>query len=386
MRRPGDDERDPCTSGADDSSLEDLVARLESNPDECLGAFEGLESLEPETRLAIIRGLGDVTPGPGVVNLLRLLAGSDDEATREAARVVLEEIDGPSPPHTQVEDVGTEIVLATGPSGTSIPALERSGPTPIRCLITAVDGSGRGTIVVSSRLAEERRTAAFLCDLLNGITGAVGTLEDEAPEAGGLADEVKSRAEVDAIEAPPELARGLLAGCLTLNEPPVMSPVEDWLEATLGTGFRPDPFPGLREDAEMEEGLDLLDRAGKVLDACPTWLDESPLTLELAEELLLREGRVTADPRRDAGAFRFLFEHRIIHRLELYRRMLLWMAWFWTCGGHHELAASARVLGVQLADEQYAVPSHPFATVLIARSLEAPQRRFGSTGPTGHGR
>ena len=51
------------------------------------------------------------------------------------------------------------------------------------------------------------------------------------------------------------------------------------------------------------------------------------------------------------------------------------MAWFWTCAGDLELSASARILATQLADEQYAVPSHPFATVLMARSLEAAQKQ-----------
>src|SRR5690242_9149819 len=105
MHGPGADERDPCTQErdaveqapmgadavdaftADDSSLEGLVAQLEQHPGECRGAFEGLESLEQETRLRIIRGLRDVTPGPGVVNLLRLLEGSDDGKTRDLSRV-----------------------------------------------------------------------------------------------------------------------------------------------------------------------------------------------------------------------------------------------------------------------------------------------------------
>ena len=55
---------------AEDPSLEELVAQLERDPDECRSAFVGLESLEQETRLTIIRGLRDVPAGPGVVNLL----------------------------------------------------------------------------------------------------------------------------------------------------------------------------------------------------------------------------------------------------------------------------------------------------------------------------
>ncbi len=115
-----------------------------------------------------------------------------------------------------------------------------------------------------------------------------------------------------------------------------------------------------------------------VLDACPSWLDPSPLTFELAEEIWLREGRTAADPDRDAGAYRFLFEHRLIHRLELYRRMLLWMAWLWKFSGEVELSRSALALACQLSDEQYAVPSHPFTVELTTRSLEAAQARLGT--------
>src|SRR4051812_3637198 len=395
MHGPGADERDPCTQErdaieqapmgadavdvfiADDSSLEGLVAQLEQDPDQCRGAFEGLVSLEQETRLRIIRGLRDVPTGPGVVNLLRLLKDAEDGETRDLSRAVLEEFGGASDPEAPVADgVAGEPGIRTGPARELMPARDRDFPRPVRGLITAVDGSGRGTVVVSSTLGEDRRTAAFLCDLLSGIVDVVGTVEDESPGAGRLLEEVRARPEVDAIESPPELASGLLAGCLTLNEPTAPALVGSWLVATLGPGFRPRPFPGPADVPAWDGEPDLQARVGELLDACPSWLDDSPLTIELAEEIYLREGRITASPERDAGAFRFLFEHRILHRLELYRRMLLWMAWFWTSGGRPELAASARILGSQLADEQYAVPSHPFATVLSARSLEAAQKRI----------
>ena len=110
-----------------------------------------------------------------------------------------------------------------------------------------------------------------------------------------------------------------------------------------------------------------------VLDACPSWLDRSALTFELAEEIALREGRSTPDPVRDAGAYRYLFEHSLSRRLELYARMLLWMAWVWHASGQSELARSAFALAAQLADEQYAVPSHPFTMALATRSLQAAQ-------------
>ena len=78
-------------------------------------------------------------------------------------------------------------------------------------------------------------------------------------------------------------------------------------------------------------------------------------------------------PIADAGAYRFLFEHRLIHCLELYQRMLLWMAWLWKFLDENELSRSALALGCQLSDEQYAVPSHPFTVALTTRSLEAAQ-------------
>jgi hypothetical protein len=412
MHGPVADERDPFSSdrdafedlttadeagnspGAADLSLEELADQLERDPDECLRAFEGLETLEQETRLTIIEGLREVPQGPGVVNLLRLLAGSDDGATRESARMILDEVSGSAACATMAtaeqlgalaafdprdEKRGTnELGVWTGGSRELVSLRQHDRPWPMRCLVTAVDGSGQGTIVLSSGLGNERRTAAFLCDLLRGIIDVVGRVEDESSVAGGLVDEVRARPDVDAIDGVPELARGLLAGCLMLSAPPVSSQVSHWLEATLGGGFQPHPFPAPGYQPVPDEGLDLLSRAGDVLEACPTWLDGSPLTFELAEEIFLREGRIAALPERDAGAFRFLFEHRIIHRLELYRRMLLWMAWFWTCGGEAELATSAQLLGSQLADEQYAVPSHPFATALSARSLEAAQRQLGT--------
>src|SRR5208283_388598 len=125
---------------------------------------------------------------------------------------------------------------------------------------------------------------------------------------------------------------------------------------TLGRGFEPRPLPASTAESSLEPAgsSDLRLRADDVLRACPTWLDRSPLTFELAEEVCLREGPVAVDSQRDSGAFRFLFEHRIIHRLELYSRMLLWMDWFWRFAGETELAGSAQMLAWQLSDEQFA--------------------------------
>ncbi len=147
--------------------------------------------------------------------------------------------------------------------------------------------------------------------------------------------------------------------------------VQDWILGTLGPGIRPGDFPAVIPDID---DLDIPyqamhEHAIAVLEACPTWLDLSPLTCELAEEIWLREGTVSADSDRNAGAYRFLFERRIIDRLEMYRRMLLWMVGLWKVSGEIELSRSARVLAHQLADEQYAVPSNPFTVELTRRSF-----------------
>jgi hypothetical protein len=77
---------------------------------------------------------------------------------------------------------------------------------------------------------------------------------------------------------------------------------------------------------------------------------------------------------RDAGAYRFLFEHRLLGQLERYQRMLLWSAWLWRASGEAELARSAVALAWQLSDAQHVVPGHPFAVALTTRSLAAARR------------
>ncbi len=110
-----------------------------------------------------------------------------------------------------------------------------------------------------------------------------------------------------------------------------------------------------------------------MLDSCPTWLDDSGLTYEIAEEIALREIDRSPDPKRDAGAYRYLFEHGLQGQLELFRRMLLWMASFWQATGDHDLGRSALALAGQLSDAQHAVPGHPFTVALTTRSLLAAQ-------------
>ena len=385
-RAPPGDRR---AESSETSWLEEIADQLESNPHECWQALEGLAKLEPEVRLSIIDELSGFGPRPGSERLLRLLSSARDPATRTAARSALERIDDEardplglalSPSATlKNQETGGGLRAVSDEWSVLLPAVsQRAGPRLVHCLVTPVDGRGRGSIVVSVNQNEQRRTAAFLCDVRRGIRDVVGEVEPESPEAGSLVDALDRQPDDDCARNVPELALGLLAGSLMLCGPAVPPAVRDWLRGTLGPELRaaglPATIPGL--DASSIPREEMPARAAAVLDACPSWLDASRLTFELAEEIWLREGTTAADPERDAGAYRFLFEHRLIHRLELYRRMLLWMAWLWKFSGEVELSKSAWALASQLSDEQYAVPSHPFTVELTTRSLKAAQVRL----------
>ena len=96
------------------------------------------------------------------------------------------------------------------------------------------------------------------------------------------------------------------------------SPVRThWLSRTLGPGFQPASFPATIPGVEVASirQSEMPVRAAAVLDACPSWLDSSPLTFELAEEIWLREGRTPSIPSATRG-LPYLFEHRLIQCLE----------------------------------------------------------------------
>lgn len=193
--------------------------------------LHGLESIEEATRLRIIEGLASSAGGPGVSALLRLLASSGDEATRRAALIALGEPDagdGGQEESLQVKEpfsfeelTGQGLGSSTGRSGTGpTRELVRVGdlfrPRLVQCLVTAVDGAGRGSIALSASLDAHRSTAVFLCDVENGVTDAIGQVEKESPEAGGLLREVRAQAGGLGMEGVPDLALGLLAGSYML--------------------------------------------------------------------------------------------------------------------------------------------------------------------------
>jgi hypothetical protein len=382
------------SSRTEDISLEALAMELERDPGECWRAFLGLESIDVETRLRIIDGLAGLSAGPGITGLLELLAASGDDRSRTAALEAIERL-----MHVHPDSEAREIAPfladpeehdhkrswertdgATGRSRRLVWQGETSHPLLVQSLVTPVDGTGRGAIGVSTSKHEGRVTAIFLCDVERGVLGAVGQIEEESPQAGALLREFRAQAAGPGVDDAGELALGLLAGAMMLNRPSIPEPVRQWLDESLGRGFHPRPLPARISSGDKESigNGELLLRAEEILEACPSWLDSSALTFELAEEIVLREGKTSADPQRDSGAFRFLFEHRIIHRLEHYGRTLLWMSRFWEYRGEPDLAWSAQTLAMQLLDDQYAVPGHPFTVALTARSLIAAQDRLGS--------
>lgn len=319
--------------------LEEIIDRLEQDPAEYGPAIEGLSALDEAAREHVIVALSAYHERPGVRALFRFL-GMVADSTPETSPAIL------SP----------------------------SARVP-RSLITAVDGEGRGTIVISASDGRSRRTAAFRCDVRRGILDAVGEVEEEHESAGRMVDEGIERTEGHHAVDRPELAVRLLQGCLLLSGPEVSETIRSWLEATIGPASLPPglsaTLPGPELDAIPDRELSRC--AELILDACPAWLDRSSLTIELGREIALREGSPDPDPVRDAGAYRYLFEHLLIGRLDLYSRMLLWMAWVWHAGGHHDLSQPAFAMAAQLSDDQYAVPSHPFTVALTTRSLRAAQ-------------
>ena len=369
--------------------LGEIVTQLEADPEQCWEALESLSAIDADVRAPIIASLATYRERPGVRALLRLLGSSPDPATQTAARLALPEDQGeavedgvvhdsdqPSGDGGTSKDTEALPTLAVGREGAELAApAGHFASRIVRSLVTALDGEGtRDDRDLGAGCGAHRRTAAFRCDVRLGILDAVGEVEPEHPYSGGLIDEWIERADGDYLPDVPELTVRLLGGCFGLSGPAAPARVRAWVEGVLGLGAPPPGLPAIvpgPEDAVPVEEMPA--RAEMVLDACPTWLDRSALTFELAEEIALRERRSIPDPIRDAGAYRYLFEHSLSRRLELYARMLLWMGCVWLASEQSELARSAFALGAQLADEQYAVPSHPFAMALTTRSLQAAQ-------------
>ena len=347
------------------SPIDDLLDGLERDPEESWNAFQGLEALDPEIGRSIVQELIAALPTEGLFRLLHLLGASRDDEIRRAAR----------------EALGTNRFIPPRRPTTMPAVVDREPPRLVRSLATAVDGEGLATVFLAAVHGGRIASAAFLCDVRAGIRDVLSQVDDDA-EAD--VDPLASFPELSLrpyVEDVPDLAVGLLAGGLMLSGRETPPAVREWLDAILGPGFHAGALLTGRPEWTSPNVVDsatLADRSWRILETCPTWVDRSSLTFDLAEEITVRERRAAADPLRDAGAYRFLFERRLLHRLDLYRRMLHWMAFFWNAAGENDLATAAGVLSSQLADPQYAVPSHPFTVALSTRSLHEAQRLLGT--------
>ena len=397
-RHPGLVERwDELNDAIDPEDASDsLAAQLEEEPDGSWVALEGLGAIEPGTRREIIASLADAPAGPGLVAFLRVLSFAHDDSTRAAALEALFDPRRDDADHRQawaelaadhfdprVRGRAHRRLAIGGHTDVAVAALiaaalatpGRPRPTLVGSLVTSVDGRGLGSIVLASRDRGFWVVASFTCDVQTGIVAIKGQVGPDPSFVAGFFEEFASREKRELIEDDPELATGLLAASWLRSGPRTNPALRFWIERTLGPSFQPHPSGGHfdPDDVAAEALAMLAEPSWSILEACPTWADRSPLTFDLAEAIILRSGDAPPDPRRDAGAFRYLFEHHLIGRMEHYRRLLLWMSPFWEALGDPDLARSALALAWQLADPQNAVPGHPFMIALATRSLAAAQ-------------
>src|SRR5262249_38980546 len=149
-----------------------------------------------------------------------------------------------------------------------------STPHLTHSLVTALNGRGRGEVVLAAREGEDRIVVAFGCDVVEGGREVAGQVCGDDSGGEDFLAGFRERPGRDEVEGEPELALGLLSGSLVLcgdEAPPALS---YWLERTVGLGFRPRPVGAVLEDdpssATHEETVAY---AGAVLDACPDWVD-----------------------------------------------------------------------------------------------------------------
>jgi hypothetical protein len=364
-------------------SLDELARQLDEGEENLWIALQGLSGIEPSVRIEIVRGLAAREPMTrGIVSLLQLLARGSDPVTRDVAAEALWNLD--------VDDVFIPLEPAREiiPSGDE--AIAGIAGTVVRqALVSSLDSGGRGRVILVSQTGAVWPVAVFTCDVMQGIVGVTGRVAESIEEVQSAIAMMTADPRRLWTDGAGGVAVALLAGSLMLGDGGDESDVHDWLQTTLGTPLAPLPIraPGVeRDEGEFTHEAALL-ASRAVLGALPEWIDESEMMDEFAEELLLREER-SPDPERNSGAYRFLFENRLLERLELDRRMLIWMAIFWRANGERHLADAAVRLAEQLADEQNAVPGHPFIVELTTRSLIASQKRLegGSGDPGSFGR
>jgi hypothetical protein len=372
----------------DDRSIDQLLEQLEGDLEGVWLALQGMAAVEPEVRAQIIQDLSKRPLEPGLLEFLRSLAFSHEPITRDSAleALAVQADDDPrliaawatiAADHHDPDVAARAIQWLGGEAEDALArwaSPDRPAPRLTRCLVSAVDGQGQGYVVLEAEDQGCWTSATFGCDVLHGVRGVFGQMRDDPGASDGVFAEVTNRSDLDVVEGASELALGLLAGSLLLCGPQTTPALRFWLERTAGPAIRPVPFLERLDDRDPATLTreEMAERAQTVLTACPRWVDESDLTYELAEEIALREGAdAVPDPQRDAGIYRYLYEHRLQGQVELYRRMLFWMAAFWDGAGECELGRSALAVGGQLSDLQHVVPANPFLSAFTSQSLTA---------------
>ncbi len=278
---------------------------------------------------------------------------------------------------------GLAVTARAEESSASAGGLARIGDIPPRLIegiVSAIDGAGTGFVGLVSFDRGELVAVGFRCGVLDGIIDFVGRSGIDETDVAAFLGDLGDRAPGGVVARSPALAGLILGGCMLINqlldrsESRAGDDLACWIDRTLGADFLPRPFLASASEADPSAipHSDLVERVREILDACPDWLDRSPLTAQIAAEILLRE-RSLPDPTRDLGAYRYLFEHAIQKRLELDRRSLLWMSLVWSANDLPRRADAARMLAWQLSDPQHIVPSHPYIIELCTRSLAAAQ-------------
>lgn len=343
---------------AEDVVLSDLAREIEADPLTIPAALDALNRIELDIRLKIIAGLGCEPPSRSLIALLQGLADGGDEAARDVSAEALKSVRSR---HSsgEVEAANREIATAHPP------------PLLMASVIGPLDGEGRGAIALVAARAEGAVVVRFDCGVLDGLVAA--SLEGPYPH-----DEAISRWSEIAQSLGPEAARGcpisawlLLTGAAWLSVDTIREDARAALVATFGDGFAARPIfaPGESSRRNAESDSDIRSDVRAVLERRPFWVDESDLTRRLSDEMMIRDGNVSPDPTRDPGPFRVLFEGRILGRIELYRRVLLWSAMVWQESGQSDLSVAAKRIAEGLSDPQNAVPGYPFVEELMIRSL-----------------
>lgn len=332
----------------EEDAIQELADQIEHDPDGANQALDGLSRIDPETRAAILANLAELSAGPHL-------------------RAFLDRYNNGAAP---VETMSSRSV--TGDDRSGPPAL-RSRPRLVSSVVTSLDRRGRGEIILMAEERDQWIAAVFVCDMRHGVVDVIGEEGDDAERARELQRLHATRTDVDVVENAHQLAIGLLQAVLTLGRPHAPPTLDSWLKRLFGAAIHPAPFPAW-DDESTTSATTAMD-VETVLDACVEWIDESKLTYEIAEELLLR-GAAPFEPERESGAHRYYFEKQLLGRVETDRRTLAWMGAFWQASGADELAKAARRLGRQLDDPQNIVPGHPFYLGFAARSINAAQARI----------